>query len=171
MKKLDNLIFKPYFVSHLGCLDGCFEYYGMEISKPWLYGATGHGFILNIETNMCPSGPTAWNTAMIFQQSRKLGAEIDGIMAWKKEGNFSEKQEQAWNLIKKAIDHNQPCYGWQIGSIPDFDIIYGYDDIGYYYRCLQRFIQFHKNVFGPFALHPQYHSVRMHKVFYCLSFS
>lgn len=134
MKKLDNLFFKPYFVSHLGCLDGCFEYYGIEISKPWLYGSTGHGFIINIETNLCPSGPTAWNTAMIFRQSRKLGAEIDGIMAWKKDEDFSQKQEQAWNLIKKAIDSSQPCYGWQIGTIPDFDIIYGYDAIGYYYH-------------------------------------
>ncbi len=134
MKKLNNLFFKPHYVSHLGCLDGCFEFFGMEISKPWLYGATGHGFIINIATDLCPSGPTAWNTAMIFQQSRKLGAEIDGIMAWKKDADFSQKQEQAWNLIKKAIDNNQPCYGWQIGAIPEFDIIYGYDDAGYYYQ-------------------------------------
>ena len=134
MKKLDNLFFKPYFVSHLGCLDGCFEYYGIEISKPWLYGTTGHGFILNIAEDICPSGPTAWNTAMIFQQTRKLGAEISGILAWKNDTDFSQKQEDAWNHIKKAINNNQPCYGWQIGEIPDFDIIYGYDDVGYYYR-------------------------------------
>ena len=99
MKKLNNLIFKPYFVSHLGCLDGCFEYYGMEISKAWLYGTTGHGFILNIATDMCPSGPTAWNTAMIFQQSRKLGAEIDGIMAWKKDDDFSCGERVAGLLL------------------------------------------------------------------------
>lgn len=134
MKKLADLFFKPYFVSHLGCLDGCFEYYGLEISKPWLYGATGHGFIINIATDVCPSGPTAWNTSMIFQLTRNLGAAIAGIMAWKKDADFSQKQEAAWKLVQKAIDNDQPCYGWQIGDIPDFDIIYGYDKDGYYYR-------------------------------------
>ncbi len=134
MKKLENLFFKPYFVSHLGCLGGCFEYYGLDISKPWLFGATGHGFIINIATDMCPSGPTAWNTSMILQLAQNLGAEIDGIIAWKTDADFSKKQKEAWNFIRKAIDNNQPCYGWQIGDIHDFDIIYGYDDDGYYYN-------------------------------------
>ncbi len=134
MKKLTNLRFKTHWVSHLGCLDGCIEYLGLDVSTPWLYGATGHGFILNIAKDLCPSGPTAWNTSMIVESSRNLGVEIDGLMAWKGSPDFEEKQAEAWKFVQKAIDAEQPCYGWQIGEIADFYIIYGYDDIGYYFK-------------------------------------
>lgn len=134
MKKLTNLRFKTHWVSHLGCLDGCMEYLGLDVSTPWLYGATGHGFILNIAQDLCPSGPTAWNTSMIIELSRNLGVEIDGLMAWKGAPDFEEKQERAWKFVHEAIDAEQPCYGWQIGDIADFYIIFGYDDVGYYFK-------------------------------------
>lgn len=134
MKKLENLLFKPHHVSHMGCLDGCLEYLGLNASTPWIYGATGHGFILNIHKDLCPSGPTAWKTMMIFELARNLGAKIDGLFAWKSDPAFAEQQEKAWKFIQKAIDAGQPCYGWQIGDIADFYIIYGYDDIGYFYK-------------------------------------
>jgi DNA-binding transcriptional ArsR family regulator len=126
MKKLTNLRFKPHYVSHLGCLDGCMEYLGLDVSTPWLYGATGHGFILNIAQDLCPSGPTAWKTIMIFELARNLGAKLDGLMAWKGTPEFEEKQERAWKFVQKAIDAEQPCYGWQIGDIAEYYIIYGY---------------------------------------------
>lgn len=110
------------------------EYLGLDVSTPWLYGATGHGFILNIAKDLCPSGPTAWNTSMIVESSRNLGVEIDGLMAWKDSPDFEEKQAEAWKFVQKAINAEQPCYGWQIGDIADFYIIYGYDDIGYYFK-------------------------------------
>jgi hypothetical protein len=134
MKKLDNLQFKPHYVSHLGCLDGCLEYLGLDVSTPWLFGATGHAFILNISTDLCPSGPTAWNTMMIFELAKNLGVIINGVQAWQHSADFVDKQEKAWNLIQKAINAGHPCYGWQIGDIPDFYIIYGYDDVGYFYK-------------------------------------
>jgi DNA-binding transcriptional ArsR family regulator len=134
MKRLDNLRFKPHYVSHLGCLDGCLEYLKLNVSTPWLYGATGHGFVLNIAKDLCPSGPTAWKTIMIHELARNLGAKIDGLMAWKSDPDFEEKQKRAWKFVQKAIDADQPCFGWQIGDIADFYIIYGYDDIGYYYK-------------------------------------
>ncbi|MFX0079798.1 MAG: ArsR/SmtB family transcription factor, partial [Candidatus Hermodarchaeota archaeon] len=134
MKKLTKLRFKPHYVSHLGCLDGCMEYLGLDVSTPWLYGVTGHGFILNIAQDLCPSGPTAWKTRMIFEMSRNLGAKLDGLIAWKGAPDFEEKQERAWKLVRKAIDAEQPCYGWQIGEIAEYYTIYGYDDVGYYYK-------------------------------------
>ena len=48
MKKLENLRWKPRNVTHLGCIKGCLDYLGMDVSEPWLYGATGHAFIINI---------------------------------------------------------------------------------------------------------------------------
>ncbi|GAI83638.1 unnamed protein product, partial [marine sediment metagenome] len=38
-----------------------------------------------------------------------------------------------WEYIKNAIDEGIPCYGWEL-DIPEFYVIYGYDDDkGYYF--------------------------------------
>lgn len=47
-KHLDNLKWNPRMISHLGCIKGCLDYLEMDVSDAWLYGATGHAFIINI---------------------------------------------------------------------------------------------------------------------------
>jgi len=47
-KKLENLRWKNRWTSHLGCIKGCLNYLGMEVSDAWLFGATGHAFIINV---------------------------------------------------------------------------------------------------------------------------
>ena len=130
MMKLDGLDFKSFLVSHLGCVKGCIEYLGLDISIPWLFGGTGHAFIINIHETLCPSGPTAWRTTMLYALGRKLGYDTHGIFGQ----TTDELKEKAWDYVRTAIGNNQPCYGWQLGSIPDFYVIYGYDDDGYYYK-------------------------------------
>lgn len=46
--KLENLKWKPRWVSHLGCIKGCVEYLDLDVSDAWLYGATGHAFVINL---------------------------------------------------------------------------------------------------------------------------
>ncbi len=49
MKKvIENLKHKPWWISHLGCIEGCLDYFDVDVSTPWLFGATGHAFIINI---------------------------------------------------------------------------------------------------------------------------
>ena len=48
MKKLERLRWKAHNVTHLGCIKGCLNHLGIEVSDPWLYGATGLAFIINI---------------------------------------------------------------------------------------------------------------------------
>lgn len=134
MKKLEGLEFVPHWVSHLGCLDGCLRYLGLDVSTPWLFGATGHAFVINIEEGLCPSGPTAWNTTMIDELAPNIGLGVEEIFARKEDEDFEEKKEEAWRFVRGAIDAGRPCFGWQIGDIADFYTIYGYDDTGYYYK-------------------------------------
>jgi hypothetical protein len=130
LTKLEGLDFKSFLVSHLGCVKGCIEYLGLDISTPWLFGGTGHAFIINIHEGLCPSGPTAWKTTMLYELGRNLGYDIHGVFGQ----TTDELKETTWEYVKKAIDNNQPCYGWQLGNIPDFYIIFGYDEEGYYYK-------------------------------------
>lgn len=137
-RKLGNLAWKPMWVSHLGCVKGCLEYLSLDVSDAWLFGGTGHAFIINVHEEVCPSGPTAWMTEMLGMLGRNLGYDVDCAFGMKTEPGFTEKQKHAWEHVKKAIDQGVPCYGWEL-EIPEFYVVYGYDDgddgtvAGYYY--------------------------------------
>ena len=131
MKKLGNLKWAPRWVSHMGCLRGCLDYLGLDISDGWLYGGTGHAFVINIHPQSCPSGPTAWKTMMLFELAPNLGYHLDGVFGFKGNG-FAELQEKAWDFTRKAIDKDLPLYGWELQA-PEFYVLNGYDEVGYYY--------------------------------------
>jgi hypothetical protein len=132
MKALQNLQWSPKWVSHLGCIKGCLDYLGMDISDAWLYGGTGHAFVINLHETVCPSGPTAWNTSKVFALGKNVGYAIDGVFGARHQGNLAESQKRAWAHVQQAIDQERPCYGWEL-EIPEFYVVYGYDDVGYYY--------------------------------------
>jgi len=131
-KKVKNLKWKPMCVSHLGCIKGCLDYLGIDVSTAWLFGATGHAFIINIHEVVCPSSPTAWHTEMLFKLGENIGYSVDGVLASKLGRDFYKKQKLAWEKTKNAIDKGLPSYGWEL-EIPEFYVIYGYDDKGYYF--------------------------------------
>lgn len=45
--------------------------------------------------------------------------------------SLSAAQEQAWDYVRRQIDENLPCYGWEL-DVPEFYVICGYDEAGYY---------------------------------------
>jgi hypothetical protein len=120
----------------LGCIKGCLEYLDIDLSDAWLYGGTGHAFVINLHEQVCPSGPTAWRTVKLFELAPNLGYQIDGVFGFKGQEDFAKVQERAWAHAKKAINAGRPCYGWEL-EIPEFYVVYGYepqgDDTGYYY--------------------------------------
>lgn len=131
-KKIENLRWKCRWVSHLGCIKGCLEYLNLDVSDAWLFGATGHAFIINIHELVCPSGPTAWHTEMLFKLGNNIGYSIDGVWGPKSDSDFAENQKRAWNAARHAINEGLPCYGWEL-DVPEYYVVYGYDDIGYYF--------------------------------------
>jgi hypothetical protein len=133
MVKLEELKWSPKWVSHLGCIKGCVDHLGLNISDAWLYGATGHAFVINVNGELCPSGPTAWKTVKLFELGPNAGYAIDGQVGFKGNPNFSEVQRQAWAHARQALDERMPCFGWEL-EIPEFYVVYGYDDTGYYFK-------------------------------------
>jgi hypothetical protein len=132
MKQLENLGWSPHWVSHLGCIKGCLDYLGLDISNAWLFGGTGHAFVINLHEEVCPSGPTAWKTEMLFKLGRNLGYDTDGVFGFKGNDDFAVLQRSAWEHAREKIDQGVPCYGWEL-EIPEFYVVYGYDDGGYYF--------------------------------------
>jgi len=132
MKQLENLKWSPHWVSHLGCIKGCLDYLGLDISNAWLFGGTGHALVINLHEEVCPSGPTAWHTEMLSRLGRNLGYDIAYVFGHKSNEDFAGVQRKAWEHVKGAIDRGLPCYGWEL-EIPEFYVVYGYDEEGYYF--------------------------------------
>jgi hypothetical protein len=132
MKALQQCRWSPRWVSHLGCIKGCLDYLGAPISGAWLYGGTGHAFVINVHDEVCPSGPTAWDTSKLSELGGNLGYRVDGVLGSRWEGDLKPSQERAWDLTRRTIDDGRPCYGWDL-KIPEFYVVYGYDEVGYYY--------------------------------------
>jgi len=69
----------------------------------------------------------------LFALGKNIGYDFaGGVVAHKSNENFAEKRKEAWDMVRKAIDEGIPCYGWELET-PEFYVIKGYDDIGYYY--------------------------------------
>jgi hypothetical protein len=77
-------------------------------------------------------------TEMLGRLGHNLGYDVDWVFGMKTEPDFAEKQRQAWEHVKQAIDRGIPCYGWEL-ELPEFYVVYGYEDgesgsaAGYYY--------------------------------------
>jgi len=82
---------------------------------------------------VCPSGPTAWGHDGFFKLVKNLGCELELVLGDKPGQDFADKQKLAWEKTRQAIDAGLPCYAWEL-DVPEYYVVYGYDDVGYYYR-------------------------------------
>ncbi|RAU93837.1 hypothetical protein [Paenibacillus sp. YN15] len=130
---LNRLKYRNFWVTRLGALKACMEFLGKKDSDAWLFGATGHAFVLNVAPDGCSSGPTAWNCDMITNLAHNLGVSVNAVNGWTTEHDFALKQKIAWENTKRALDKGLPCYGWELG-IPEFYTICGYNEHGYLYK-------------------------------------
>ncbi len=126
MKALENCRWVPRWVSHMGCLKGCLNFLGIDISDPWLYGGTGHAFVINLHEEVCPSGPTAWDCGKLFELGSNLGYRVGGVFGRKDQDDLTQLQIRAFKHVQQAIDQGYPCYGWEL-EIPEFYVVYGYE--------------------------------------------
>jgi len=101
---LEHLSWKPFWTTHMGCIKGCLDYLEMDVSDAWLYGTSGHAFVINIHEQLCPSGPTAWVTEKMIDLAKNVGYTFEGITGYMNDTNSAEVQKQAWDMVRKAID-------------------------------------------------------------------
>ena len=136
MKELEGLRIRQRSVERLGCIKGCLEYLGSDVSFPWLYGGTGHAFIISLDPGVDVSSPDSWNHQPQFDLGRNLGYRIEGFSVWKPdhEDVFPQRQREAWDFVRGNIDCGVPCFGFELKKFyGGFWVIYGYDGVGYYY--------------------------------------
>jgi hypothetical protein len=129
MARLNGLEWKSFWNSQLGCLKGCSEYLGIEMSDAWLFGGTGAAFILHMdEDGFGAGGP--WYQGPMMNLCNNLGFTVNGVYGFQNDDDFPIKQQMAWENTKNAIDRGYPCYGYNL-AIPEYYVVYGYENESY----------------------------------------
>jgi len=109
------------------------DYMELKHSTAWIYGTSGHAFIMNIHPTLCPSGPTAFAQQPFHALAANLGFDLFGTAFHKDSVDFLQKLEEAWTNTKLAIDNDMPTYGWEL-DLPEFYMIFGYDKENYLFK-------------------------------------
>jgi len=136
VRELHGLRIRQRSAERLGCIKGCLEYLGSDVSFPWLYGGTGHAFIISIDPGVDVSSPDSWDHQPQYDLGANLGYTIDGFSAWKPDAGdaFPTKQREAWDFVRANLDRGVPCFGFELKAYyGGYWVIYAYDDVGYYY--------------------------------------
>ncbi len=139
MATLEGLTWHQRFNEHMGCIKGCLDYLGIEITFPWLYGGTGHAFVLNMNDTAFVDAAQEWDISMLFDLAPNLGFTVERFAVPHRvavdmpDDAFRAKQREAWGFVRARIDRGLPCYGWELAGIPAYYVITGYDDVGYTY--------------------------------------
>ena len=140
--QLEGLRIHKRSVERLGCIKGCLDFLGRDVSLPWLYGGTGHAFVISLDPGVDVSSPDSWSHEPQFALGRNLGYVIDGFSVFKPDAGdaFPDRQREAWEFVRTNIDRGVPCFGFELKAYyGGYWVIYGYDDgageepAGYYY--------------------------------------
>jgi len=107
-KMIPNLKMYPFNTTLMGVLKGVFDYFRIPVSDPWLFGGSGHAFLINIHEELCPSGPYVWNYKTFFELVRKLGVEMKDLGFFHPKSAPDEIKEIE-EILRRNIDENVPC--------------------------------------------------------------
>jgi len=136
VKKLESLRSAPIQDDnlHLACIKGALDYLGMDISAPWLAGATGHAFVIHIEEGVCLSSvwsamADSYRTGEMARLGQNVGYELDYRQVEGGEDGLPGRR-QLWTDMCRAIDAGHPCYMYHNFC---YQMIGGYDGDGIYF--------------------------------------
>jgi len=122
-KIIPNLKMHRFETTLMGVLKGVADYFRVAISDAWLFGGSGHAFLINIHEKLFPSGPYVWKYDAFYKLVRNLGISMTDL------GYFSAKSTpdergKVEEVLKRSIDAGIPCSLLNMEN----QLISGYDD-------------------------------------------
>lgn len=115
----------------ISCVRSSLQYLGVFVSPAWL--SATYAFMLNINREVSPKGPEYWSDPGFLNiMIANSGGICEDYCSSRKQPTFHEDQAKAWKLVRDAIDKGLPCYAWELNG-PEYSMIAGYDETGYYY--------------------------------------
>jgi hypothetical protein len=128
-----NLDWVRRWDTEMGCLRACAQCLGRAIPDSRLYGATGVGFLINIDETAAAKSMAVWNKQRMYELCRNLGIEVESVWSHTSNKEFPSTQKLVWDRVRQTIDSGYACYGFHLEN-PIRYLILGYDSLGYYYK-------------------------------------
>ena len=116
----------PHNTSLMGVVEGAARHFGLDHGTPWLYGASGHAFLINVHEQLCPSSPYVWRADGFTTLLGNLGLRMvdHGYVDTNTNAAARGEVEQA---VRAALDAGHPASVCNM----DHQLIAGYDDTGF----------------------------------------
>jgi hypothetical protein len=109
----------------MGVVKGAADYVGLEHSPAWVYGASGHAFLINVHDRICPSGPYCWKYDGFYPLVRNLGLEMTELGFFHSGSGQAERRAVELKLIA-ALDQGLPASVLNLEN----QLVCGYDEKG-----------------------------------------
>jgi hypothetical protein len=122
---LDNLKQPPLNTTMMGVIKGAADYHGLDLDGPMIFGLSGHAFLINIHTELCPSGPYCWKRENAVPLLENLGLRMTDL-GFFGTGTAAEDRAEVEHKLRDALDKGIPCSLLNMEN----QIISGYDEAG-----------------------------------------
>lgn len=120
---LENLMQAPLCTTFMGVAHGALSYYRIPITDSMVFGASGHGFAINIHDELCPSSPYVWNKGPVLTLMQNLGVRTEslGLFTCASSPDDRSRVEAA---LRVHLDAGHPCALLNLEN----QLITGYED-------------------------------------------
>ncbi|MBM3492802.1 MAG: hypothetical protein FJX72_00555 [Armatimonadetes bacterium] len=124
---IEGLTQAPFNSTLMGAMRGAANHFGLGVSDAYLYGASGHAFIMNIHRVLCPSGPYCWDRGPFYDLLRNVGIATTPL-GFHHAGTSVADRAASEARLRDALDRGSPCYLVNM----EFQLITGYDETGFF---------------------------------------
>ena len=121
----ENLRQLPLNATNIGVLHGVAAYWGFDASPATVFGATGYAFLININDEICPSGPFIWGRERFNRLVTNLGIRTRDLGFYTRATSPADRR-RVEAALREAIDAGIPCSLCN----DEYQLITGYDDTG-----------------------------------------
>ncbi len=124
--QLSDLEQPPFCTTLMGVLKGAADHHGLALSAPALFGLTGHAFLMNIHTELCPSSPYCWKLETVLPLIENMGLRMTYLGFFGTDAS-PETRADVEAKLRDALDRGVPCSALNM----EHQLICGYDADGF----------------------------------------
>ncbi len=121
---LKGLSQPPLNTTMMGVLKAAVDYHDVKLEVPMVFGLSGHAFLINIHTELCPSGPYCWKRKNAEPLIENMGLRMTDLGFFDATAT-KEARADVERKLREALDKGIPCSLINLEN----QIIRGYDDV------------------------------------------
>lgn len=143
-----DVTFEPSWLTWVSATTGCLRHLGVDCDLIDVAGFSGYAFLISVSTDLCPSGPTAFDWGRLALGPRCLGRSTltlhtSGPWACGQDESSGESDATfaaAFELARTELAQGRPCVIWGT-YVPEFGIAVGTQEKSYRVSSFKTFLR------------------------------